>query len=361
MPPEIRTGLAREGFLGVGFPLDQGGQGGGSREAVAVLEELAAASAAVATLVAVQLSVAAGPIAEWGTDAQRERFLRPLLHGDTLGAFGLTEPGVGSDTAHLSTRYERVENGYRLQGAKMFITNAASADLIVLFATRDTALGHRGISAFLVPRTVPGYSVAQHLDKLGIRGSETNELVLDSVVLPRDHLLGPEGGGLKIALGALTAGRVGIAACALGTARAAFEEMRAHALAEPADWKRTAVAQAFTELAAARALVERAADKKDRGEAFAQEASAAKLFAAGTVVRIASKGVDVAGPPGIRAGARAERLLRDARVFPIVEGTTEIQELILGRSLLEPEAGRPGAGSPTKAEPKALNRVALGR
>ncbi len=334
IPDEVLADLRRSGFFGLGVPLSWNGSGGDTRSMVAVLEELAHASAAVAVELAVHLSVCAAPILEWGTDAQRERFLRPLARGELVGAFGLTEPGAGSDTASLATRYDRTDAGFVLRGTKMFTSNAVSAGVILVFATRDPALGHRGISGFIVPPGAPGFSVSQRLDKLGLRGSETTELVLDGVRLPSDAMLGPEGAGLKVALGALTGGRVGIASCALGVARAAFETMLAAAGEEVDDWKRAAVARAFAELAGARALVDRAAERKDAGAPYALDASVAKLAASRAAVSIASAGIEVAGPASTRTGRAAERLFRDARVFPIVEGTTEIQELILGRELL---------------------------
>lgn len=334
MPPEIRSALADGGFMGVGQPPEWGGQGVRTADTVAVLEELAVASAAVATELAVHLSVAAAPIAQWGTPAQKTRFLRPLLEGRQLGAFALTEPGVGSDAAGIQSRYAAEGADYVLTGSKMFITNGASADVVLLFATRDPALGHRGISAFLVPRGTPGFSVAQRLDKLGLRGSETTELVLDGVRLPAECRLGAEGEGLRIALGALTGGRVGIAACALGVARAAYEEMVRSVRAAPDDWKRSAVARAYTDVTAARALVRYAAEEKDAGRPYVEAASAAKLFASTAALRVAHAGFELAGEGARRPGAPAERLLRDARVFPIVEGTTEIQELILGREIV---------------------------
>ena len=343
MPDHILPALRSAGFLGLGLPERWGGSGGDTRATVAVLEELSAESAAVATLVAVHLSVAAAPILEWGNDAQREKFLRPLADGRWLGAFGLTEPGAGSDTARLACRYEPAGSGFRLNGAKMFITNAASADVVLVFATKDPSLGHRGISAFLVRRGTRGFQVAQHLDKLGLRGSETTELVFQDMELPEDALLGPEGRGLSVALSALAGGRVGIAACALGVARAALDELRAAARREPTDERRATLARAFVDVAAASALVADAARRKDEGAPFEEAASAAKLFASQAAVRIASDGIDVGGPGAARRGARAERLLRDARVFPIVEGTTDIQELILGRALL---ADAPGSARP---------------
>ncbi|MGI0155295.1 MAG: acyl-CoA dehydrogenase family protein, partial [Thermoplasmata archaeon] len=218
--------------------------------------------------------------------------------------------------------------------------NAVSAGVVLVFATHDPALGARGISAFIVPPGTTGFSVAQRLDKMGLRGSETTELVLRDVRLPPDSMLGPEGAGLKVALSSLAGGRVGIASCALGVAQAAFDEMLRCVRSDDAEWKRVRLSQAYSELAAARALVNVAAERKDAGAPFVREASVAKLVASRAAVAIASAGIDVAGPEGARAGHPAERLLRDARVFPIVEGTTEIQELILGRSLLSPSDPR---------------------
>ena len=340
VPEELVRGLAQHGFLGLGIPAEWGGSGGDTRDLVAALEELSRASAAVAVLMAVHLSVCAAPILERGTDRQRERFLRPLARGELVGAFGLTEPGAGSDTARIATRYHRDGDDFVLDGTKMFISNAVSAGVILVFATSDPKLGHQGISAFIVPPGTPGFSVAQRLDKLGLRGSETTERVLSGVRLPPASLLRNEGEGLHVALGSLLGGRVGIASCALGVARAAFEEMVRAVRRQDVEWKRPLLARAYSELAAARALVERAAARKDAGEPFEQAASVAKLVAARAAVTIASLGVDVAGPEGVRIGAPAERLLRDARVFPIVEGTTEIQELILARRLLAESDGR---------------------
>jgi butyryl-CoA dehydrogenase len=336
IPNEILERLAGEHFLGLGLPLEWDGAGGDTRCTVAVLEELARASAAVAVTLAVHLSVCARPILDWGSEAQKDRFLRPLARGKQVGAFALTEPGAGSDTAALTTAYRREGNGFVLRGTKMFTSNAVSAGVILVFATHDPAMRSRGISAFIVPPGTAGFSVAQRLDKMGLRGSETTELVLDNARLPSETLLGAEGAGLKIALSALAGGRVGIASCALGVAQAAFDEMLRSAGSGDEEWKRSRVAQAYVELASARALVQAAAEQKDAGEPFVRAASVAKLVASRAAVSIASAGVDVAGPAGARAGHPAERLLRDARVFPIVEGTTEIQELILGRSLLAP-------------------------
>ncbi len=340
IPDRVLRALADERFAGLGLPPEWDGAGGDTRATAAVLEELARASAAVAVTLAVHLAVCARPILDHGTDAQKERFLRPLARGERIGAFALTEPGAGSDSAALTTRYQRRPEGFTLRGTKMFTSNAVSAGTVLVFATHDPTLGHRGISAFIVPPGTGGFSVAQRLDKLGLRGSETTELVLDDVRLPPDALLGSEGSGLRIALEALTGGRVGIASCALGVAQAAFDTLRDAVRRDDAEWKRIRLARAYAELASARSLIEVAAARKDRGEPYVREASVAKLVASRAAVSIASAGIDVGGPAAARAEAAASRLYRDARVFPIVEGTTEIQELILGRSLAAGSDGR---------------------
>jgi butyryl-CoA dehydrogenase len=339
IPDALLTALARAGFLGLGLPPEWGGSGGDTRSTARVLEELARASAAVAVTLAVHLSVCARPILDHGTEAQKEQYLRPLARGERVGAFALSEPGSGSDSAALVTRYRRDGAEFVLRGTKMFTSNAVSAGTVLVFATRDPGLGHRGISSFIVPPGLAGFSVAQRLDKLGLRGSETTELVLDDVRLPADTMLGEEGGGLRVALSALAGGRVGIASCALGVAQAAFDAMQEAVRRDDAEWKRIRLARAYAELASARTLVADAAERKDRGAPFVREASVAKLVASRAAVAIASAGIDVAGPDAVAGSALANRLYRDARVFPIVEGTTEIQELILGRSLVDPTDG----------------------
>lgn len=342
VPEPLLRDLVEAGFLGLGTPSEWGGSGGDDRAIVAVLRELSRGSATIGVRVAVHLSVASAPILRFGSEVQRERFLRPLATGQRFGAFALTEPDAGSDTARLRTRYVPEGGGYRLNGRKMFISNAVPGAIVLVFATRDPTLGHRGISAFVVPADLPGFSIAQRLDKLGLKGSETTEIVLEDVRVDAASLLGPEGDGLRVALGSLAGGRIGIAACALGVAEAAFEELRRTVRANDREAARGPLARSYAELESARALVERAVARRESGAPYVRAASVAKLVASQTAVRIAGRGVDVAGPTGARAGAVAERLFRDARVFPIVEGTTEIQEMILARDLLgDPDGPNP--------------------
>ncbi|MHB1434702.1 MAG: acyl-CoA dehydrogenase family protein [Thermoplasmata archaeon] len=346
-PPDLPRRLGSAGFLGLGQPRKWGGGGESMRTVVAVLEELARVSSVAAVAVAVHLSVAATPLARWGTEGQREQYLRPLLAGRALGAFALTEPEAGSNAAGLRCRYRWDGDTAVVQGSKTFITNGGIADLLILFVTRDPAEGRNGISAFLLPKGTPGFRASPSFPKLGLRGSPTSELTLEEVRLPQSLRLGAEGQGLSIALEALLGGRVGIAACALGVARAGFEELRAATRERPAEWKGPLLARSFAELEAAAALVERAAAARDRGEPFRRLASAAKLVASRAAVEIAGRAVEAWESPAGRRAARAERIYRDARVYPIVEGTSEIQEMILGRDLLRAEAaasGDPPAG-----------------
>jgi len=336
-PSDLMPRLAAAGFLGLGQPREWGGGGESTRTVVAVLEELARVSSVAAVDVAVHLSVAAAPIARWGSPEQCERFLRPLLEGRALGAFALTEPEAGSNAAGLRCRYRWDGDAAVVDGVKTFITNGGVADVVVLFATRDPTEGRAGITAFLLPKGTPGFRASHSFAKLGLRGSPTFELTLEGVRLPRSLKLGGEGQGLTIALEALLGGRVGIAACALGVARAAFDQLRAAAREIPADWKGPLLARSFVELEAAAALVERAAVARDEGRPSRRLASAAKLWASQVAVGIADRAVEAWESPAGSRAARAERIYRDARVYPIVEGTSEIQEMILGRELLRPD------------------------
>lgn len=343
MPSEVVRELARQRLLGLAIPPEYGGSGADTWTLAQVLERLAFGSLAVATLVAVHLSVAAAPIEARGTPAQKERYLPALAQGTMVGAFGLTEPAVGSDAQRLQTRYRRQDGKFVLEGTKMFITNGKSAGVVLTFATRDPSLGARGISAFLVPQNTPGFVSGQRLEKMGLRGSETMELVFQDCELPLEALLGEEGQGFAIAMDALEGGRIGIAACSLGVADAALEALRTGLPTYPEPWQRSILARSFVEVEAARALVEKAARLKDAREEFSGAASAAKLYASQAAFRVASWGLDALGWEAVdRSGRhRMEQLFRDARVLSIVEGTTEIQERILGRRLLDRQAPGP--------------------
>lgn len=349
IPPEVMRSLGAAGFLGINLPKSYGGAEVSTLTLARTLEELAVGCVALAEIMAVHLSVACAPILAWGTEEQRQRWLPEMVKGRWLGAFGLTEPGVGSDAQRLTTRYERAADGFVLNGSKMFITNARSAEVVLVFATRDPSLGSKGISCFVVQKGTPGFSVAQMLDKLGTRGSETTELVLEGCRVPLEAQLGPEGAGFKVAMSALDGGRIGIAACSLGVARAALEAAASFVGPESEDWKKSALARCFVDVEASRALVEKAARQRDAGEDFTAAASAAKLFASQAAFRVASKGLEIAGREVFDRDHPSilEQLFRDARVLTIVEGATEIQEMLLGRRL----AGERRPSTATGAEP----------
>ena len=340
IPPEILAEMGRAGFFGLTIPREYGGSAASAQDIAGVIAAVSRANLSVATHLAVHLSVAAAPIASWGTDAQRARYLPRMATGEWLGAFALTEPWAGSDSQHLTSRYASSPDGFVLDGAKTFITNGGRAHVVLVFATRDPALGARGISCFLVDHGTPGFSAPRHLDKMGLRGSETDELLFENCRLPRESLLGKEGEGFKIAMTALEGGRIGIAASSFGAAQAAMDVMQSHVGPDDEDWKKRALARGYVDMEAAGALVERAARLKDQGADYGMAASAAKLYASQAAFRIANAAVDVAGP-----GA-AGRLFRDTRVLTIVEGTTEIQEFILGRRLAQ--ADLPSRRSPAR-------------
>jgi hypothetical protein len=333
IPQALLREMGKEGFLGLTIPREYGGSAASTLAIGHVLEEFAGASLAVATGLAVHLSVASAPIVRWGNTTQKEKYLPSMARGEWLGAFALTEPATGSDSQHITTRYTKDGDRYRIDGSKTFITNGGMAQVVLVFATRDPSLGSRGISCFLVEKGTPGFTDSRHLSKLGLRGSKTNELLLDGCHVEKAALLGNEGDGFKVAMTALEGGRVGISACSLGVARAALGTMREFVSDGSEEWMKVALARSYVDVEAAQALMERAANLKDQGKDYGMAASAAKLFASQAAFRVASRAIDVAGMAGTKRGATAERLFRDARVLTIVEGTTEIQELILGRSL----------------------------
>ena len=342
IPEHVLEGLRRGGFLGLSLPREYGGSGLSTLEVARAVEEIGAGSAAVGTLVAVHVSVASYPILRWGTSAQKEAYLPRMARGEWIGAFALTEPSAGSDAQSLATSYRRQGAAFRLRGSKTFISNARLAQVFVTFA-RSPEAPPPGISAFLVRPGTPGITISPPFPKLGIHGSDTCELSFDDVPVPPDGLLGSEGQGFRIAMETLGAGRIAIAALSLGIARAGFEALRVEVSRRSEPWQRALLARAYVDVEAARVLVERAAMLRDGGLPFAQAASTAKLYASQAAFRIASNGLDVAGREALdrENPSPLEQLFRDSRVLSIVEGTTEIQEMILGRSLVPTPPGSP--------------------
>jgi alkylation response protein AidB-like acyl-CoA dehydrogenase len=308
------------------------------------MEELARVCASTAVTVSVTNSVCGYPIAQFGTTAQKARYLPALAGGERIGGFCLTEPGTGSDAARIITRYRRDGDRFVLNGLKSWVTNVKIGSLFIVMATRDPAEGSRGISAFLVESTFPGFSFGRLEHKMGLHSSATGEIRLDDCQVPADNLLGEEGKGLNIALHCLGVGRLGIAAQAVGIGVEALEIARRYARERQAFGKPLSAFQAIqfkiadmaTGIEAARGLTLRAACLRDRGvKDYAKESSMAKVYATETACRVTYEAVQIHGGYGYSREYPVERLFRDARVTTIYEGTSEIQRLVIGRKLLE--------------------------
>ncbi|MET0344799.1 MAG: acyl-CoA dehydrogenase family protein [Casimicrobiaceae bacterium] len=340
-PREALRALGSLGALGMVVPEKWDGAGMDYVSLAVALEEIAAGDGATSTIVSVQNSVVCGPIHAFGTDAQKEKYLKPLARGDALGCFCLTEPHVGSDAAAITTRAEKRGDQYVLNGVKQFITTGKNADVAIVFAVTDKAAAKKGISGFIVDTKTPGYVVARVEDKLGQRASDTAQIVFENCEVPAANLLGREGDGYRIALANLEAGRIGIAAQAVGMARAAFEAALAYARERQAFGKPIIEHQALnfrladmaTEIEAARQLIWHAATLRDAGVPCLKEASMAKLFASEMAERVCSAAVQVHGGYGYVNDFPVERIYRDVRVCQIYEGTSDIQRLVIGRAL----------------------------
>ena len=341
-PAEAVAEMGRLGFLGMLVPEEWDGAGADSLSYALALIEIAAGDGSCSTIMSVHNSVACMPILRYGSQEQKERFLRPLARGEMLGAFCLTEPQAGSDASAIKTRARRDGNRWILSGVKQFITSGRSADLAIVFAVTDPERGSKGISAFLVPTDSPGYRVASVEKKLGQRASDTCQIVFEDVELTPDLMLGEEGEGYRIALANLEGGRIGIAAQSLGMARAAYAAALAYAKEREAFGKPIAQQQAVafrladmaTQLHAAELMVLDAAALRDAGRPCLKEACMAKLLASEAAERICSDAIQIHGGYGYLADFPVERIYRDVRVCQIYEGTSDIQRLVISRQIL---------------------------
>jgi alkylation response protein AidB-like acyl-CoA dehydrogenase len=336
-PRELFGKLAELGFMGVCVPEELGGAGADFLSYVLVLEELSRADAGIGVTVAVHTSAATLPILNYGTEEQRAELVPPLARGEKIGAFALTEAEAGSDAASLRTHADPDGDGWRITGAKQWITNGSEGGTIILFARGD-----EGISCFAVDGEAEGLTATREEEKLGLNSSSTVDLVLDGVRVPADRLLGEEGKGFHIAMATLDGGRVGIAAQAVGIAQAAYEVARAYALERRQFGKRIADFQAIqwkladmaTEIEAARRLVLWAAWLRDSGEPHSEAGAMAKLFASSIARRQTAEAIQVLGGYGYTKEFPVERYYRDAKITEISEGTSEIQRLVIARSIL---------------------------
>ncbi len=339
-PREALAQLAAMGLAGVAVPEEWGGAGMDHTSLAIAIEEIAAGDGATSTIVQVN-NLVAGILLGYGSAGQKERFLKPVARGEQLGAFCLTEPHTGSDASAITTRAERREAGWRLDGVKQFITSGKNADLAVVFAVTDKSAGKKGISAFVVPTRTPGYGVSRIEDKAGQHASDTAQVVLENCQVPADHLLGAEGIGYRIALANLESGRINVAAQSVGMAQSALDAAIAYARERKTFGKALLEHQAVnfrladmaTRIEAARQLYLHAARLRDAGLPCLKEASMAKLFASEMAEQVCSDAIQIHGGYGYVADFPVERIWRDVRVTQIYEGASDIQRLVIGRHL----------------------------
>ncbi|KVF14911.1 acyl-CoA dehydrogenase family protein [Burkholderia cepacia] len=341
LPDAIVAQLGELGLLGMIVPQELGGSYTDYVAYALAMEEVAAGDAACATMMSVHNSVGCGPILGFGTPAQKDRWLAEMAAGRVIGAFCLTEPQAGSEANNLRTRAELRDGKWVLNGAKQFVTNGQRAGVAIVFAMTDPEAGKRGISAFLVPTDTPGFIVGKPEKKMGIRASDTCPITFENCAIPEENLLGNRGEGLKIALSNLEGGRIGIAAQALGIARAAFDKARRYAGERVQFGKPIAEHQAIqqkladmaVQINAARLLVHHAAKLRTAGLPCLSEASQAKLFASEMAERVCSDAIQIHGGYGYLVDYEVERHYRDARITQIYEGTSEVQRMVIARQL----------------------------
>jgi butyryl-CoA dehydrogenase len=331
------------GLMGMMVPFEYEGSGADTVSYVLALSEIAYSCASTAVVMSVHNSIVCESIYRFGTGYQKERFLKPLANGDIIGAFAMTEPHAGSDPVRQSTTAVRKGNDYILNGTKRFTTSGKNSGLTIVTAITDETKRHQGISAFLVEKETPGFIVGDEEDKMGLRASDTTDLIFNNCKVPAENILGNEGDGFKIAMKALDGGRIGIAAQSLGVAQAAFDAAVKYAkkreqfgqMISKFQGLRWMIADMATEIEAARQLMLSAAVMKDHGEKFTAQASMAKLFASEMVNRVTAKALQIHGGYGFIKDYPVERFYRDARVFTIYEGTSEIQRVVISNHILK--------------------------
>ena len=342
-PMENVEKMAKLGMLGIPFSTEYGGAGGDTLSYIIAVEELSKVCGTTGVIVSAHTSLCASLIEQFGNKDQKDRYLSDLATGRKLGAFGLTEPGAGTDAAGQQTVAVLDGDNYILNGTKIFITNGGVADTFIIFAMTDKSKGTRGISAFIVEKNFEGFSIGKKEDKLGIRASSTTELVMSNCIVPKENLIGQEGKGFGIAMKTLDGGRIGIAAQALGIAEGAFEEAvnymkerkqfnRPLAAFQGLQWM---IAEMDTKIEAAKHLVYKAAWLKDNKLPYTVEAARAKLFAAEVAMDVTTKAVQIFGGYGYTKEYPVERMMRDAKITEIYEGTSEVQKMVISGNALK--------------------------
>lgn len=341
-PMENVKKMAGLGMMGIPFPKELGGAGGDVLSYIITVEELSKVCGTTGVIVSAHTSLCASLLYENGTPAQKEKYLIPLAKGEKIGAFGLTEPGAGTDAAGQQTTAVLDGDNYILNGSKIFITNGGVADTFIVFAMTDKSQGTRGISAFIVEKDFPGFSIGKKEDKLGIRASSTTELIFENCVVPKENLIGKEGKGFGIAMKTLDGGRIGIAAQALGIAEGAYEEAvkymkerkqfgRPLSAFQGLQWM---IAEMETKIEAAKLLVYKAAWLKQNKLPYSVDAAKAKLFAAEVAMDVTTKAVQIHGGYGYTKEYPVERMMRDAKITEIYEGTSEVQKMVIAGAAL---------------------------
>ena len=341
-PMENVKKMAELKMMGIPFPKELGGAGGDVLSYIIAVEELSKVCGTTGVILSAHTSLCASLIYENGTPAQKEKYLIPLAKGEKIGAFGLTEPGAGTDAAGQQTTAVLDGDNYILNGSKIFITNGGVADTFIVFAMTDKKLGTKGISAFIVEKDFPGFSIGKKEDKLGIRASSTTELIFENCVVPKENLIGKEGKGFGIAMKTLDGGRIGIAAQALGIAEGAYEEAvkymkerkqfgRPLAAFQGLQWM---IAEMDTKIEAAKNLVYKAAWLKQNKLPYSVDAARAKLFAAEVAMDVTTKAVQIFGGYGYTKEYPVERMMRDAKITEIYEGTSEVQKMVISGAAL---------------------------
>ncbi len=336
-PEETREKLAEMGMMGIAFPEEYGGAGMSYLAYIAACEEIAKYCASTSVMLSAHSSLCSWPISEYGTEAQKKKYLTPLASGEKLGAFALTEPCAGTDAAMQKSFAEDKGGHYLLNGSKIFITNGSYADTYVVFAMTQRDMGHKGISAFILEKGMPGFTFGTKEKKMGIRGSATYELIFNNVEVPKENLLGEEGKGFKVAMSTLDGGRIGIAAQALGIAQGAIEECVSYVNQRVQFGKKIGqfqntqfqLADMQTKVDAARLLVYRAAQAKQDHEPYSHLAAMAKLFASETASDVTRRALQFIGGYGYTREYPFERMMRDAKITEIYEGTSEVQRMVI--------------------------------
>ncbi|SHF04079.1 acyl-CoA dehydrogenase [Clostridium fallax] len=341
-PMENVEKMASLGMMGIPFPVEYGGAGGDTLSYILAVEELSKVCGTHGVILSAHTSLCASLIEQFGTPAQKEKYLTPLAKGEKLGAFGLTEPGAGTDAAGQQTVAVLDGDHYVLNGSKIFITNGGVADIFIVFAMTDKSKGTKGISAFIVEKDFEGFSIGKVENKMGIRASSTTELIMENCIVPKENLVGKEGKGFGIAMKTLDGGRIGIAAQALGLAEGALDEAVAY-MKERKQFGRSLtafqglqwmVAEMDTKIEAARYLVYKAAWLKDKKLPYSLDAARAKLFAADVAMEVTTKAVQLFGGYGYTKEYPVERLMRDAKITEIYEGTSQVQKMVIAANVL---------------------------